>query len=195
MLTLLVIKITLKILLLYFKTQIMQADKILEILSYTIPSVITGGVAYYFFVKHINHEEKRRRFYLHKENQKKSFPLRLQAYERMVLFLERMNPNRLMIRETPNSEDATAYLHQLIQAIEQEFEHNQSQQIYMTDACWNMIVTAKNATLQMLRNKTASTAINNAKDFQEAILQDGIKETYPSYDAINFIKKEVAELF
>ncbi len=173
----------------------MQVDKILEILSYTIPSVITGGVAYYFFLKHIKHEENRRRFLLHKENQKQSLPVRLQAYERMVLFLERINPTKLLIRETPKSEDKTAYLNQLINTIEQEFEHNLTQQIYLSDSCWNMILTAKNATLQLLRNKTASESILNAKELQEVVLKEGIIDTHPSIAAINFIKTEVSDLF
>jgi len=173
----------------------MQVDKILEILSYTIPSVITGGVAYYFFLKHISHEENRRRFYLHKENQKQSFPQRLQAYERMVLFLERINPNKLMLRELPNSEDKIMYLSQLVDAIEKEFEHNLSQQIYISDECWNMIVTAKNTTLQLIRNKAATPENKNSKDLQEAVLKEGIAEAHPSTAALTFIKKEVAEFF
>jgi len=173
----------------------MQIDKILEILSYTIPSVITGAVAFYFFNKHVKHEENRRRFYLHKENQKQSFPLRLQAYERMVLFLERINPNKLLIRETPSSSNKTAYLNQLVNSIEQEFEHNLAQQIYVSDSCWNMVVTAKNATLQLIRNKTAAESIQTAKELQEAILKEGINDSHPSIAAISFIKTEVSDLF
>ncbi len=173
----------------------MQIDKILEILSYAIPSVITGAVAYYFFNKHVKNEENRRRFYLHKENQKQSFPLRLQAYERMVLFLERINPNKLLIREIPKSSDKLTYLNQLVVSIEQEFEHNLAQQIYLTDTCWNMVVAAKNATLQLLRNKTASDSIQTARELQEAILKEGINDSHPSIAAISFIKSEVADLF
>ncbi len=173
----------------------MQLEKILEILSYAIPSVITGAVAYYFFAKHITHEEKRRRFYLHKENQKQSFPLRLQAYERMVLFLERINPNKLLLRVNPGSLQANDYLQLLSNTIEQEFEHNLSQQIYVSDACWTMIVTAKNTTLQLLRNKAAIENIHTAQEFQEAVLKEGIADDYPSIAAQTFIKNEVADLF
>jgi hypothetical protein len=173
----------------------MDTDKILEILAYTIPSMVTGAVAFYFFSKHINHEENRRRFYLHKENQKQSFPLRLQAYERMVLFLERINPNQLLIRVSPKSEDTNSYLHLLINSIEQEFEHNVAQQIYVSDECWTMIVTAKNATLQQLRNKAASTNVTTAQELQESVLKEGINEAHPSTAALAFIKTEVADLF
>jgi len=171
----------------------MQVDKILEILSYTLPSVVTGGVAYYFFVKHINHEENRRRFYLLKKKKKQSFPLRLQAYERMVLFLERMNPNKLLFREKPKSDDKSVYLQQLVTSIEHEFEHNLSQQIYMTDQCWDIILTAKNATLQLIRNKTASSAVISSNDLIEVILKEGIQEAFPSTTAISYIKSEIKD--
>ena len=172
-----------------------QSDKILEILSYTLPSVITGAVAFYFFSKHIQHEENRRRFYLHKENQKQSFPLRLQAYERMVLFLERIDPNQLLTRVKPLSNDLDSYFQKLVSNVEQEFEHNLSQQIYMSDTCWSMIVTAKNTTLQLLRNKMADTHISTASELQEAILKEGINSAHPSAATITFIKSEVGELF
>lgn len=170
-------------------------EKILEILAYTLPSVVTGGVAYYFFAKHIAHEENKRRFYLHKEHQKKSFPVRLQAYERMVLFLERIDPNKLLVRVKPTSENHIDYLNLLINNVEQEYEHNLSQQIYMSDKSWDMIVAAKNATLQLLRNKAATESINNVKEFQEGVITDGLKETHPSVAALTYIKKEVADLF
>jgi hypothetical protein len=170
-------------------------EKILEILSYTLPSVITGAVAYFFFVKYVSFEENRRRFYLHQENQKQSFPLRLQAYERMVLFLERIDPNKLLLRIRPTSEDKIAYLQTLVNAIEQEYEHNLSQQIYLTNECWNVIVTAKNTILQLLRNQAAKPDNKTAQELQEAIIKEGLKESYASTTAITFIKTEVADLF
>jgi hypothetical protein len=173
----------------------MNLDKIIELLSYTIPAIVTGGVAFYFFDRYLKNEANVRKFQLHKEFQKQSFPLRLQAYERMVLFLERINPNKLMIRVLPQSEDKIEYLQLLVQNIEQEFEHNLSQQIYMSDECWNMIVTAKNTTLQTLRTKAVSDEISNAKALQEAIIIDGMNEDHPSNSALIYLKNEVSDLF
>ena len=87
----------------------MDASKLLEILAYTLPALITGTVAYYFFDLHTKNEEGRRRFLLNKEAQKDALPLRLQAFERMVLFLERINPTKLLIRLTPFSSDKNDY--------------------------------------------------------------------------------------
>jgi hypothetical protein len=65
----------------------MDNSKIFEILAYTLPSLITGSVAYYLFNAHFKDQQNTRRWLLQKENQKDSLPLRLQAYERMALFL------------------------------------------------------------------------------------------------------------
>ena len=134
----------------------MDTTKIIELLSYTLPALITGAVAYYFFQMHTKNEEGRRRFVLQKELQKNALPLRLQAYERMVLFLERINPTKLLIRITPISENKNDYENYVIAQIEQEFEHNLTQQIYMSDDCWTIIMTAKNATIQMIRKAAMS---------------------------------------
>ncbi len=79
------------------------------------------------------------------------YPYDLQAYERMALFLERITPSNLLIRISPISSNKEDYETLLIQNIEQEFEHNLSQQIYVSDKCWSIINAAKNATIQLIR--------------------------------------------
>src|SRR5436190_22952907 len=115
---------------------IMEITKIVELLSYTLPAIITGLVAYYFFLLHTKNEQERHRYILAKEAQKDLLPLRLQAYERMVLFLERISLSKLLIRISPVSQDTSDYANFVIAQIEQEFDHNLTQQIYMSDECW-----------------------------------------------------------
>ena len=171
----------------------MDASKLLEILAYTLPALITGTVAYYFFDLHTKNEEGRRRFLLNKEAQKDALPLRLQAFERMVLFLERINPTKLLIRLTPFSSDKNDYENYVIAQIEQEFEHNLSQQIYMSDECWTIIVAAKNATIQMIRKANMSERVDSADKLREVILSDLMEKATPSSAALSFLKNEVKE--
>ncbi len=171
----------------------MDASKLLEILAYTLPALITGTVAYYFFDLHTKNEEGRRRFLLNKEAQKDALPLRLQAFERMVLFLERINPTKLLIRLTPFSSDKNDYENYVIAQIEQEFEHNLSQQIYMSDECWTIIVTAKNATIHMIRKANMSERVDSADTLREVILSDLMEKATPSSAALSFLKNEVKE--
>lgn len=171
----------------------MDTSKLIELLAYTLPALITGVVAYYFFDLHTKNEEGRRRYLLNKEAQKDALPLRLQAFERMVLFLERINPTKLLIRITPLSSNKNDYENYVIAQIEQEFEHNLTQQIYMSDECWTIILTAKNATIQMIRKANMSERVDSADKLREVILSDLMDKQTPSNAALSFLKNEVNE--
>lgn len=169
----------------------MEYDKILELLSYTIPSAVTGAVAYYFFLAHTNNEERKIRLSLLRENQKQSLPVRLQAYERMALFLERINPSKLVLRITSVNNDINAYSQSLINTIEQEFEHNLAQQIYISDQCWSVITASKNATILIIKKTAEEETVNNAQELREAIIKKIINTAAPSTTALAFLKDEV----
>lgn len=173
----------------------MDSIKIIELLSYTLPAIITGLVAYYFFDLHTKNEEGRRRYLLNKEAQKNALPLRLQAYERLTLYMERINPTKLLIRIAPLTQDKNDYENLVIAQIEQEFEHNLTQQIYMSDECWTIIVTAKNATIQMLRKANMSDRVDSADKLREVILSDLLEKQSPSNAALAYIKNEVGQLW
>lgn len=171
----------------------MEASKFIELLFYVLPALITGVIAYYFFNLHTKNEEGRRRYLLHKENQKNALPLRLQAYERMALFLERINPTKLLIRITPATADKDSYEASLIATIENEFDHNISQQIYISDECWNVIKASKNATIQLIRK--ASMNADSAAKLREGVLNELLDKQPPSNAGLAFIKKEVGDLW
>ncbi len=173
----------------------METTKIIELLSYTLPAIITGGVAFLFFKNFTKNEENRRRFLLMKENNKTGLPLKLQAYERLTLFLERINPSKLLIRIAPVSTDKVDYANYLIAHIEQEFEHNITQQIYISNECWTVILTAKNTIIQTIRKVSISTEINNADDLRSKILENLLETQSPSDVALAFIKNEISSVF
>lgn len=77
-------------------------------------------------------------------------PLRLQAYERMALFLERIEPNQLVMRIHKNGLTAAQEQNLLLTAIRTEFEHNLSQQIYITESVWKAIGNAKEDIITMI---------------------------------------------
>ncbi|WP_347921971.1 hypothetical protein [Pontimicrobium sp. SW4] len=173
----------------------MEVEKIFEVFLYAVPALITGMIAYYFFKEHTKNEDGRRRFLLHKDIQVNTLPIRLQAYERMALFLERIAPAKLLIRVSPTSSDKNTYESLLVATIKQEFEHNLSQQIYVTDDCWNIIVAAKNATIQLIRKAGLLEKTGTADKLREVILTEMMEKRAPSDAALAFIKKEVGELW
>lgn len=169
----------------------MNTDKIIELAFYSIPALITGAVAFYSFQTFTNGEEKRRQFQLLKENQKQALPLRLQAYERLALFLERINPIKLLIRVAPVGTDKMDYQNLLIYHIEQEYEHNLAQQIYITDECWTMILTAKNTIIQNIRKTAIDTSVVDADKLREKILSNLFETESASNIALSYLKNEV----
>ncbi len=169
----------------------MDEEKLLELFFYMLPAIVIGLIAYYFFRMHIKNEGNRREFLLQKDLQKELLPIRLKAYERMTLFLERINPSKLLLRIVPKTSNKAAYEVLLIRHIEDEFDHNLSQQIYMSDECWNIIKTAKNATIQLVRKTNMSDKVDSANKLREVILSDSLDKISPSVTALAFIKKEM----
>lgn len=173
----------------------MDSTKIIEILAYTIPSLITGGVAYFLFNSHFKDQLNTRRWLIQKENQKSALPLRLQAYERMALLMERIQPSQLMVRINPISTDKNDYENYVIAHIEQEFEHNIAQQIYVSDQCWAIVTTAKNAIVQMIRTAAKNEKVTNADELRTFVISELITKNSPISTALAFIKNEVSELW
>jgi len=170
-------------------------QQLVNLLMYIIPALITGAIAFLFFREHIENENNRRTFLMHKELQKEAFPLRLQAYERMSLFLERISPSKLLFRITPSSSDKDSYESLLIQSIEQEYEHNLSQQIYLSDECWNVINASKNATIQLIRKAALSEKTNSSDKLREVILSEMMDSHPPSNAGLSYIKDEVSKMW
>ena len=163
--------------------------------SYLLPAIVVGLVAYYFFKGHTANEEGRRRYLIQKEAQKKLLPIRLQAYERLTLLLERIDPNKLLLRVKPYSDDLQKYESLLIQNIDKEYEHNLSQQIYVSPECWSLITAAKNATIQVLRQSGMNKKVDNSEKLRAFLLNHFIDENTPSHKSLLLLKKEVSELY
>ena len=173
----------------------MDSERIIDMLFFAIPSLITGLIAYYFFKEHTKNEDGRRRFLLKKDLQVNALPIRLQAYERLALFLERMSPSKLLIRISPNDLNKEDYEALLIQTIEQELEHNLTQQIYVSEKCWNIILAAKNATIQLIRKASLLEKTTSADKLREVILTEMMERRSPSDAALSLIKDEIADIF
>jgi len=173
----------------------MDSTRIIELISYTLPTLIMAFVAYSFFELYTKNESEKRKYLLQKDTKPDTLSLRLQAYERMTLFLERINPSQLLVRITPISDNKNDYQNFVIAQIEQEYEHNLAQQIYVSEECWSTITTAKNATIQMILLATKNEKISDADQLREVILRDLLEKPSPSSAALAFIKNEVSQLW
>ena len=130
------------------------------------------------------------------EKQKHLFPLKLQAYERIVLFMERIEPSSLVMR-TKTNEMTSAQLHgALLHNIREEYEHNVAQQIYISENAWNLVKQAKEETIRivnMAANSMEATATANelTRDIFEKMM---VLPQSPSQIALDYVKQEIKEI-
>lgn len=167
-------------------------DKLIESIAYILPAGVTGLVAYYMFKTFIQQKNNEKKMELLAARKKESLPIKLQAYERMLLFCERINPVKMLLRVKPLSENTGDYLQLIIANIDQEFEHNLVQQIYISNEAWLSVVASKRAIVNKLTQ--VAEASSSAKDFRENVLIDYSKTLPPTETAIDFIKNEVRKL-
>jgi hypothetical protein len=165
---------------------------ITEMLAMSLPTIIMGIVAYYFINIHIKSVNNQNKFEILRQRKKDGLPIKLQAYERMVLFCDRINPIKLLVRIKPIDTTTEGYLQLLLKSIEQEFEHNSVQQIYISEDCWKVLITAKSAIINKLKQVAASSA--NAQELREKTMIEYQNAAPPTATAIAFIKSEVDKL-
>ncbi len=124
-------------------------------------------------------------------------PLRIQAYERMTLYLERISPNYLLLRLYNNELRVIDFQQILQKEIREEFNHNLAQQVYMSEELWEEIKKAMNEML-ILVNQSANElkhdepAINLSKKIFDSVINEGLD---PVAKALSMLKKEVHQLF
>lgn len=124
-------------------------------------------------------------------------PLRLQAFERMTLFLERITPNNLVLRVAPSASTAVELHQQLLREIREEFNHNLAQQIYISQDAWEIIRNAKEEVVTLINLSAqeipADASVTDlAKQIMKRVLD---QEALAISTALSELKKEVRTLF
>ena len=131
------------------------------------------------------------------EASKISLPIRLQAYERLALLMERIAPATLVLRVTRPGISLMQLQQEMIQSIHEEFEHNLSQQIYVSGDSWSMVRNAIEQTIQQV-NVTVGQLEGSADagTFAAHFLQNVLEQTNnPAEQALFLIRSEAARLF
>lgn len=170
--------------------------EILEILKYTIPALIVFLTTVFIIRWFIKNDQEKRKHEIRVMNQKSITPVKLQAYERIVLFLERISPDSLIVRINEPKLTASQFQSNLLTTIRAEFEHNLSQQIYVSNKAWEVVKSAKSNIIKVI-NAASEKVKPEAPSFElsKLILESMMEANKtPSMVAIEYLKKEM-ELF
>jgi len=125
-----------------------------------------------------------------KELSKDKLQFRFVAYERLLLFVHRISPQQVMLRNHNESLSISEFKQMLIADIENEFQHNYTQQLYVSDAAWYIVKEVKDVTISLIRNTSASLSVDSRiDDFVATILQKLKEMEKNPYDAAQIILK------
>lgn len=145
---------------------------LLEIIKITVPALIVFFTVYYLMKKHLDSQLQLKSLELQQEKVMKGGPLKLQACERLSLFLERINPPNLILRIRTATMSSQDLMTAMLIAIQHEYEHNISQQIYVSDNLWEIIMLARQNVNNLVTMAAASVGENAGQnEFVDKIFQ------------------------
>jgi hypothetical protein len=170
-----------------------MGEILLEIIKISVSGILVLLTAYYLLSKMLQNDERRRYYELKRETAKVITPVRLTAYERFALLLERIHPESMLMRvQMPGMTVADLHL-ALLANIREEFEHNVSQQVYISPELWRYMKTAKESLVQFIN--TCSSKIPDelpAIELSKALIEgyNNVENT-PTEIAMNILKAEI----
>ncbi|SDM38307.1 hypothetical protein SAMN05421813_11111 [Daejeonella rubra] len=169
-----------------------------DIVKYTLSGLLVFFAAWYFVKPLLLQNLNFQRLELKKAGLKHTLPLRLQAYERTVLFLERINPANLLVRlHVPGM--SAVEMHKIIIAdIRSEYQHNISQQIYVTEMTWTVVKKIKEETIGIISSTAnALPAEASSMDLSKSVLTHlaNLESENPYDVALGIVKRDIQSLF
>lgn len=175
----------------------MLSAYLFDILKYTIAGLGIVWIAFYLIKPYLDRGERLQLIELKKTSSTQTLPLRLQAYERVVLFIERVNPGNMLIRLNGPAYSATELHSIVVEEIRNEYQHNITQQIYVSARAWAVVKRVKDDTLGIVNNSIKGLPENaSGLDYSKVILMELSQLEDNPYDiGAGLIRKDVEELF
>lgn len=171
-------------------------ETVSDLLKITIPAALVVYLSYLLVRSFLKSQREEILLNIRQKNQETVIPIRLQAYERIILLLERISLPHLLNRLGDSKYTAEEFQQILIMEIRNEFNHNLSQQLYMSESAWTYVSTAVEHTISQVN--TASNAVDgsgNAMSLAKKLLELDTEEANPTQQAIAYLKKEIQEIF
>ena len=161
-----------------------------------VPSVVVAAIAFLLIDRFLKAESKRHILEIKKESVNVTIPVRLQAFERVILLLERIDAIQVIKRSIAPDMTSGQLKLKAIAEIRDEFNHNITQQIYLSAASWERVVKAKEDAIKLI--SVTGTQIPdhvNAIEFSRKVLGVNEELEVNNAETIDFIKREIRKLF
>ena len=125
-------------------------EYILELLKIILPAGIVFAAVYFVLQRFLDNQEKREELKIRRKSAENINPLRIQAYERLILFVERISPDNLVMRTQRAGMSARMHQSEMIKVIRKEYEHNLTQQIYVSNQAWALVRQSKEEVIRII---------------------------------------------
>lgn len=170
---------------------------LLDILKFTLSGLGVVWLAFYLIRPYLDRSENLQLVELKRTISSQTLPLRLQAYERLVLYVDRVNPANMLIRLNATAHSAAELHHLMVNEIRNEYQHNVTQQIYVSARAWAVVKRVKDDTLSIANNTIKGIGEDAAGlDFAKVILAHLSQLEENPYDiALNLIKQDMEGFF
>ncbi|WP_304062282.1 hypothetical protein [Pedobacter glucosidilyticus] len=169
---------------------------LLDILKYTLSGFFVILGSYFLFKSQFDAYYNLKELEYRSSVLKDVLPLRLQAYERMTLFIERINPSNLLLRLHVSGMSAKEMQNLILTEVRAEYQHNLAQQIYLTNDAWQIIKRVKDDTISIINSAVKNLPADaSAVDLSKVVFSrlDSIEEN-PYELALLVIKKDIQEM-
>jgi hypothetical protein len=172
-------------------------NALIEFGKILIPASLVLYAAYLLVRSFITKEIELKRLEVRGKSIETVLPLRLQAYERMTLFLERISPQNLLVRLSVGGMPAREFHHILLNEIRNEYNHNVSQQVFMSERIWDLIKNAKEDLIVVINDAASEmSAEATSLDLSKKIFERSINKTVdPIAHALIELKREIQQTF
>lgn len=173
------------------------ANIIAQALMYSLPALLVLIAVKMVLDHQLKKDAQTRGLMIKAEVIKEHFPLRLAAYERCILYLERISPAQLFTRCVPVGKNAKQYYEEITFEIRSEYEHNLTQQTYITPHAWGAVVMAKDQMLTLIRETydllpPNSDGLYLANSIIKSLQEE---EKIPTYSGILVLKGDTNSFF
>jgi hypothetical protein len=148
-----------------------EMDFVLDILKISVPAFIVFITVYYLMRTYVTGQLNMEKLKYQSEQQGASMPLRLKAYERLILLCERIALDDLMLRLRTRDMNAQQLKNVLMIAVKQEYDHNLSQQLYVSQKLWEILSAAKDQVLDLIFIAEAEAKSNDANVYGQKLLE------------------------
>ncbi len=173
-------------------------EAIIDLLKIILPAAAVFLATFFLVQRFLKNDQARRDHELKKASLNLTTPQKIQAYERVVIYLERINPNNLVVRVNKHGMTCRQLHQELVSTIKAEYEHNISQQIFVSHNTWELVKTSKEEIIKLINisaTKVPYDAPSNELAMMILNIVANVDKKMPNEIALDYAKKEIAKIF